>query len=299
MLSRCAVNGIINEYVCDNSIKLFALVLATFAVIFNLNPLTSYVLKNLKLGPINFASSLLASIVRTGAGISSKSALLKPEAPLMLFDMEGCPHCRLVREALTELDLDAEIYPCPKQGERFRPLVLEKGGKAQFPFLIDPNTGAQMYESLKIVKYLFETYGQKPLPLKWQFGSLQTMGSMLASTARSGKGVTKKASRVPEQLLELYSFETSPYARLVRECLCEMEIPYILRNCGRTELGEWLLPPLRDALNIVPNSELTNRKNLQQKVGRMAIPYLIDPNENVEMFESAKILEYLKATYCA
>jgi len=256
-------------------------------------------LKNLKFGPINIASSLLATIVRTGTGISSKLAVLKPEIPLMLFDMEGCPHCRLVREALTELDLDAEIYPCPKQGARYRTLVLEKGGKAQFPFLIDPNTGAQMYESLDIVKYLFETYGQRPLPLKWQLGPLQRMGSIMVSSARPGLGITKKASRAPELLLELYSFESSPYARIVRECLCELEIAYTLRNCGRTELAEWLLPPVRDALNIVPSSELINRQVLQQKSGRMAIPYLLDPNENIAMFESAKIVKYLEATYAA
>lgn len=256
-------------------------------------------MKNLKFGPINFASSMLATLVRTGVGINSNSAVLKPEITLKLFDIEACPYCRLVREAITELDLDAEIYPCPKQGERYRTDVIEKGGKAQFPFLIDPNTGVQMYESLSIIKYLFETYGQRALPLKWQFGQLQTIGSTLASTARPGVGRTKKASSAPEQLLELYSFESSPYARMVRECLCEMELPYILRSCGRTELGEWLLPPLRDALNIVPDSNLTNRKALQEKAGRMAIPFLIDPNENVEMFESAKIIEYLTATYGA
>jgi glutathione S-transferase len=143
-------------------------------------------LKILNVGPINFASSLLATLVRTGSGISSKSAALKPQIALKLFDIEGCPYCRLVREALTELDVDVEIYPCPKQGVRYRPEVIEKGGKAQFPFLIDPNTGAQMYESLSIIKYLFETYGQRPLPLKWQLGQLQTLGSMLASTVRPG-----------------------------------------------------------------------------------------------------------------
>lgn len=79
--------------------------------------------------------------------------------------------------------------------------------------------------------------------------------------------------------------------------MCELEIPYILHSCGRTELAEWLLPPLRDALNIVPNSELENRKILLEKAGRMAIPYLIDPNENIEMFESAEIVKYLEATY--
>jgi glutathione S-transferase len=262
-----------------------------------MNLLVSHSLKKLKFGPINLVSSMLATLARTGSGISSQSTALKPESSLLLFDIEGCPYCRLVREALTELDLDAEIYPCPKLGERYRTLVVEKGGKVQFPFLIDPNTGAEMYESLTIVKYLFETYGQRPLPLKWQLGAMQTMGSMLASSVRPGLGITKKASRPPEKLLELYSFESSPYARLVRECLCEMEIPYILRSCGRTELGEWLLPPLRDALNLVPNSELLNRKMLQEKAGRMAIPYLIDPNENVEMFESSRIIKYLEITY--
>jgi glutathione S-transferase len=257
----------------------------------------SVVLKNIKFGPINLATSMITTIARTGAGISSKSATIKPDILLKLFDIEACPYCRLVREALTELDLDAEIYPCPKQGERYRIDVLEKGGKTQFPFLIDANTGVQMYESLSIIKYLFETYGQRPLPLKWQFGQVQQIGSMLASAARPGLGMTKRLSRAPKQLLELYSFESSPYARLVRECLCELEIAYILRSCGRTELGEWLLPPLRDALNIVPDSELKNRKNLQEKAGRMAIPFLIDPNQNVQMFESGKIVEYLESTY--
>jgi glutathione S-transferase len=255
--------------------------------------------KNLKFSPLNFASSILATFVRTGAGISTQSAVVKPEILLKLFDMEGCPYCRLVREVLTELDLDAEIYPCPKEGDRYRIEVINKGGKAQFPFLVDFNTGVEMYDSLTIIKYLFKTYGQKELPLKWQFGTLQTMGSMLASTARSGLGITKKASRAPQQLLELYSFESSPYARMVRECLCEMQVPYILRSCGRTDLGEWLLPPLRDALNIIPNSELNNRKTLQEKAGRMSIPYLIDPNQDVAMFESAKIVEYLQTTYGA
>lgn len=272
-------------------------VLCTVTDIFVLEFIGSLALKYLKLRPINFASSLLVSLARSGTGISSKAAAVKPDVALMLFDIEGCPYCRLVREALTELDLDAEIYPCPKLGTRYRELVLETGGKAQFPFLSDPNTGVQMYESLSIIQYLFETYGKRALPLKWQFGKLQKLTSMAANTARLGVGQIKKASRPPEQLLELYSFETSPYARIVRECLCELEIPYVLRNCGRTELGEWLLPPIRDALNIKPNSALTNRIHLQNTEGKMAIPYLVDPNNNVAMFDSTKIVEYLQVTY--
>jgi len=52
----------------------------------------------------------------------------------------GC--CAQVREALTLLDLDVLIYPCPKGGPTYRPKAQQMSGKAQFPFLVDPNTGA-------------------------------------------------------------------------------------------------------------------------------------------------------------
>ena len=254
-------------------------------------------MQSTKVGVLNFVSSLLATALRTGVGISSKPRAIEPQLMLKLFDMEGCPYCRLVREALTELDLDAEIYPCPKGGQRYRSEVIEKGGKAQFPYLQDPNTGVEMYESLEIVEYLFSTYGKQALPLKWQMGQLQTVGSSLAGIARPGRGLHKKLSRAPAKLLQLYSFESSPYARLVRECLCELEIPYTLRNCGRTELSEWLLPGVRKTLNVHPNSELRNRRALQEMTGQMSIPYLIDPNTGAAMFESADIIAYLNETY--
>jgi len=101
----------------------------------------------------------------------------------------------------------------------------------------------------------------------------------------------------PKYLLELYSFESSPYARPVRELLCEMEIPYIVRNCGRTRLEEWILPPLRERLKITVDSELENRRALQKTEGRVSIPYLYDPNTELGLFESADILDYLRDTY--
>lgn len=245
----------------------------------------------------NIGTSLLSTLVRSTSGISSSPAQLRPKKMLRLYDIENCPYCRLVREALTELDLDAEICPCPKAGERFRPEVVELGGRAQFPFLVDANTGVQMYESLDIVAYLFETYGQRPLPLKWRAGRLQTLGSMLASAPRLSQGMQARPGLEPEYLLELYSFESSPYARPVRELLCEMEIPYILRNCGRTELQEWVLPPVRKALNLTPDSKLENRRVLQDREGKVSIPYLYDPNTETGLFESADILQYLRETY--
>ena len=246
----------------------------------------------------NIASSLLSTTLRGMAGISSAPAEVKPGEMLQLYDIENCPYCRLVREALTELDLDAEIYPCPKSGERYRPEVAQRGGRAQFPYLVDPNTGVEMYESLDIVAYLYKTYGQRPLPLKWRVGKLQTLSSMLASAPRVSRGMhARPAGQLPEFLLELYSFESSPYARPVRELLCEMEMPYILRSCGRTEVEEWVLPPLREAFHILPESTVGNRQWLQEKEGRVSIPFLYDPNREEGMFESEDILGYLQERY--
>ena len=245
----------------------------------------------------NLATSMISTLLRASNGIQSKPAAHKPQQLLQLFDIENCPYCRLVREALTELDLDAEVYPCPKSGERFRPEVTDRGGKAQFPYLVDPNTEVEMYESLDIIAYLFETYGQREVPLKWQAGQLQILGSMMASAPRVSHGMQVKPGTAPEYLLELYSFESSPYARPVRELLCELEIPYIVRNCGRTQLQEWILPPIRERLNIRTDSELGNRQVLQDTEGRVSIPYLYDPNTERGLFESADILEYLQQTY--
>ena len=120
---------------------------------------------------------------------------------------------------------------------------------------------------------------------------------MLASAPRLSRGMEARPGREPEYLLELYSFESSPYARPVRELLCELEIPYILRNCGRTDLQDWILPPVREALKIDHKSQLQNRRALQLEEGKVSIPYLYDPNSDQGMFESAAILDYLQQEY--
>jgi glutathione S-transferase len=245
----------------------------------------------------NIGTSVVSTLLRASNGIRSTPAEVKPEQALRLYDIENCPYCRLVREVLTELDLDAEIYPCPKQGERFRPEVVERGGMAQFPYLVDRNTGVELYESLDIIDYLYATYARRPLPARWRLGQLQTLGSMLASAPRVSHGIRARPGELPEWMLELYSFESSPYARVVRELLCEMEIPYLLRNCGRTRLAEWLLPAVRERMDVIPDSELHNRQVLQESEGKVSIPYLFDPNTGQGLFESADICDYLWERY--
>lgn len=243
------------------------------------------------------ASSILSTAIRGTAGIRIVEAAVKPEITLQLYDIENCPYCRLVREVLTELNLDVEIYPCPKSGERYRNEVVDRGGKAQFPYLVDPNTGLEMYESLDIVSYLFEAYAQRSLPLKWRAGRLQVFGSMLASVPRVARGMKAKTARLPEYMLELYSFESSPYARPVREMLCKMEIPYTVRNCGRIELTDWLLPPVREALKVPMDSAVGNRQYLIDNHGKVSIPFLYDPNTESGIFESEDIQQYLLKEY--
>lgn len=246
---------------------------------------------------MNILSSFLATAVRPGVGINATPAKHKPEQLLELYDMEGCPFCRITREVLTELDLDVLIYPCPKQGQRFRPKVIEMGGKAQFPYLVDPNSGAQLYESLDTVEYLYTTYGEREVPLKWRAGTLHKLGSSIASAFRPGLGQRLQPSKAAEKPLELYSFESSPFARLVRERLCSLELPYIIRNSGRTSWRDWVPAPLRDTMGIELAPDLLSRQELLARTGKVAVPYLIDPNTDTELYESAEIVDYLQRTY--
>ncbi|MEM1433947.1 MAG: glutathione S-transferase N-terminal domain-containing protein [Pseudomonadota bacterium] len=245
----------------------------------------------------NLAGSLSATATRGGAGVVARPAAQQPAKTLELYDFEGCPHCRLVREVITELDLDVMVYPCPKQGQRFRPKVLEAGGKHQFPFLIDPNNGVELYEAADIIDYLFRTYGETEPPLHWRAVELQRVGSMLSSIPLLGRGSRVRPSQAPEEPLELYSFEASPFARPVRELLCELEIPYLLRSVGRTVASDWIPPAVRQALSLKPKPESRNRKRLLADAGQISIPYLVDPNTGTGLAESSAILTYLESHY--
>jgi glutathione S-transferase len=245
---------------------------------------------------LDLLQSWAVSGARLGIGTFTEGHAKTPEKPLELYEFEACPYCRKVRDALTTLDLDALIYPCPKGGTRFRPRVRELGGKEQFPFLVDPNTGSQMYESDAIIAYLFETYGKRGAP-GVKFSKPANLTSMAASALRPGRGMTHRPSKAPEQPLELYSFEASPYSRVAREALCELELPYLLHNVGKGGQIDWLLPQMR--LKLAPQAPMTteNRTRFVARSGRMQVPYLVDPNTGTEMFESADIVAYLDRTY--
>ena len=241
-------------------------------------------------------TSTLSSSARLWRGTLARPASRQPKALLRLYEFEACPYCRLVREALTELDLDAMIFPTPRGGTRFRPEVVSRGGKAQFPYLIDPNTGDEMYESADIIGHLYRTYADRSPP-----SALQRMAavpsSMLSSVVRAAAGARARKSRAPAEPLELYSFESSPFSRRVRELLSELEIAYVLRNTGKAMWQDMGPPSLRRSMFPDLPVEGRNRIALLERTGKVQVPYLVDPNTGAAMFESGDIRSYLLETY--
>jgi glutathione S-transferase len=252
---------------------------------------------------LDVTASILASQLRGWGGTAAfRPAKKQPEKLLELYDIEASPYCRLVREALTELDLDALILPCPSGGTRFRPKVKALGGKHQHPYLVDPNTGDALYESADIIDYLRRTYDGRIRVAIGLRRKLAVGSSFLASAVRVSnriRGMTARPSKAPDKPLELFSFEASPYSRLVREVLCELELPYIVRNTGKGRWTDMGPASVRDRLHKAPKDTGRNRKVLFDKTGFVQVPYLIDPNTGTGIYESADIIRYLEASYGA
>ncbi len=182
---------------------------------------------------IRLALAALPTLTRFWAGWAGRRAPRQPEHPLILYEFEGCPFCRIAREAVSGLQLPVVFRPCPKGGSRYRPELLRIGGKAQFPYLIDPNTDTAMYESADIARYLFKTYGQRMQPLNRYFGILDSILASLSLALRFGAGSgTRNRTVEITAPLEMWGVEADPRARLLREALCERELPY-LRRPGR------------------------------------------------------------------
>ena len=78
--------------------------------------------------PLDVATSLAASVARFGGGMSVGALGKRPKQRLELYEFEACPYCRKVREALSMLDLDAIVYPCPKSGPHYRQEAIKRGG---------------------------------------------------------------------------------------------------------------------------------------------------------------------------
>ena len=224
---------------------------------------------------LNDVTSWAISVARLGRGLRA-GAMARPPKLLELYEFEACPYCRKVREVLSELDFEYICRPCGR-GSKNRPLVRARGGKEQFPFLVDDNAGLALYESEAIIDHLCQTYARPRRAHGRLLAPLNTAGSAASSVFRSTRGREVRAgARPPEQLLVLYNFEASPYCRKAREALCELDIDHHVRNVAKRS---------------------KRRPELVAQGGRMMVPYLIDPNTSEAMYESDEIVAYLQRRY--
>nr|AFA52606.1 hypothetical protein [Vaucheria litorea] len=205
----------------------------------------------------------------------------RPKKTLVLYEYEASSECRKVREACSLIDLSLSIRPCPKNGNNFRAMLESFGEGINVPYMIDPNTKTCLYESEEIIDYLFEKYGpgkeSVPSSLK---GAISNFSSSLAGWGTFSGGQTRLKNAKPEnglrKELELWGYDGSPFVKPVRALLTELELPHKLIFCARGS---------------------ANREEMIKKAGRFQVPFLVDPNTGVEMFESNEIVQYLKDVY--
>jgi glutathione S-transferase len=178
------------------------------------------------------------------------------------------------------------VKPCGR-GSRHRAEVEALGlaDRVTYPFLVDDTANVKLFESEDICMHLLETYGKPrgvdslPEPADYFLQSTLVTG-WVPSLFRFGRGAAiddrVAGAQPPAQPLILYNYEGNQFCRLVREALCELDLPHEMRPTGKGS---------------------PRRSELQEKSGKTTAPYLIDPNGPVQMGESADIVEYLWTTY--
>jgi hypothetical protein len=208
---------------------------------------------------------------RARMGTAQSVALREPSSPLppphhlTLYDFEGSPWCRLVREYTTILDLRVHMRPCPREtlfGEgvfttqsRFRPQAMQHLKESLntddliFPLLVDRTRSFHdpvvIRQSYDILTHLWGNYGQSVIPSKHNghANSLRPdqrvnhpsipfpLRFLLLSTPSYLRpwprcGVMRFPSTWDrDDELILYQSEGCSKSRLVREALCSLEIP--------------------------------------------------------------------------
>ena len=252
---------------------------------------------------IKVIQALASSLLEGGRGMQGTAFPQQPEKPLQLYEFEGSPFCRRVREVLTLLNLDYEVYPCPKGGQKYRKIVQEKGGKQQFPFLVDENSGVALYESQDIIHYLFQHYGKTgKTPQKFAHYPQLPVVALAGTLVNGARGIwiNKKIidRAAPAELLELWGFEASPFTRVVRATLAELELPFIYHNVAKERWQDMGPAVLRFKPGKYQALAGGKREKVMDVMGRdIQVPYLVDPNTGVKMFESAVIVKYLNKHY--
>lgn len=113
-----------------------------------------------RLAPLHTFGASVASAIRPRGRVvrPGLARRAQPKERLVLYGFEACPFCRKVRERLHALNL-VFVVKNAARGSARRADLRAIGGRVQVPFLVDPNTGAKLYESDAICAYLERTYG--------------------------------------------------------------------------------------------------------------------------------------------
>ncbi len=263
---------------------------------------------------VKSAQAFASLILRGGRGVIGTANPMQPEKSLIIYEHEACPYSRRVREVMTLLNLDYESRPSPHKGHVYRDELEQLAGKTQVPFLIDENfakdeEGNQILDSQAIIDHLFANYSEKGFtPDKYQRQSKKDNASIankVASVASMMRGVRavhpKKnlARGKPKQPLHLYGFEASPFCRLVRETLSELEVGYINHNVAREQIQDIGAFGFHLSLGEYKPIKGGKRDRLikEEIKGELLFPYLVDPNTNAQMYESRDIIDYLEYNY--
>ena len=138
-----------------------------------------------------------------------------------------------------------------------------------------------------VVNYMLDTYGPArdaydpkalwPLLTEAVFLPTATLATLVRGNSGSQRQPNARADNEEMLPLELWGYEVSPFVRPVREKLCGLALKHVI------------VPTARGS---------ANRDRLVAKTGvQFQVPYLVDPNTGVELFESPEILEYLEQVY--
>ena len=225
--------------------------------------------------PLDVATSLLTTIGRLGTGTRVGTLGRRPAQPPRALRVRGVPV--LPQGARSALDprSRSDRGPCPKDGPTFRPRVREQGGRRAVPLPRRPehrqgDVRVERHRRLSVRRVWRRTRAARARRRRAHRRLLDRLGLW-----RLGGGSRYRRARAPEQPLELYSFEASPFCRIVREALAASSCAYLLHNVAGEARAARRSRPARAHDGAVARR----------------------PNTGVEMFESAEIVAYLNETY--
>jgi glutathione S-transferase len=233
------------------------------------------------------AGGYVADFLRIGRGSSVSPVALgatapRPARPLVLYSYEGNQFCRLVREVFTELDIPYELRSAGKESPRRKELE-EVSGATRQPYLIDPNTGEAMPESLDIIRYLYKTYALWTPPneiLEWASATVLPPVKLLFATQaplQAGSGgedktlyekeiseaKTKIEAAIKESPVVVYTYDLSPFSFETKALLDNIEISYKEISLGK----EWIP-------GLISEGGSQTRAALLDMTGQSSLPHV-------------------------